>query len=151
MNILNKARYAMETEISPEYAQRLKKHLSNWLKTADVIYADCTAENLVLALLAYEIENRQRPYVIKRIHSRYSGLRLAREQAEIKQCIETLKLPENTQKSSSDVLGSKENLRKTPKSTFLKQWGESEDSATNGQAQTVGPCQTASVSFQTDV
>lgn len=91
-NIIYRAAVEMERQIDSDYSERLKAHLSNWIKVSDIIYSECTTEYMVLALLGYEIKNRQRPYVITRMHARYSYLRLKREKREVTECLERLGL-----------------------------------------------------------
>ena len=91
-DIIEKAEEAQQTEISADRAFALTKHMSNWLKVSDIIYDPVTEEDTVLALLSYELKNRRRKYVADRIYSRYSNMRLQREQKELMECIRKLSL-----------------------------------------------------------
>lgn len=67
-----------------KYATILQRFMSNWVKVAAIIYSDSATDTSVLALLGYELRNKRRSYIIKRLYSRYSELRRKREIAEIK-------------------------------------------------------------------
>lgn len=96
MNNLTKyAETVAAKELSADYRIRLKRHMSNWIKVSDILYSNVTTEDKVLAMLSYELENRQRAYVIKRIYSRYSNLRMRRETEELQLCLKNLKKTQN--------------------------------------------------------
>lgn len=73
-----------------EHEQQLQQSTSNWLKVSDIIYSEAITEDMILALLAYELDNRKRPYVVKRIYSRFSEIRRRRERVEIDICVNSL-------------------------------------------------------------
>ena len=70
-----------------KYATVLQRFMSNWVKVAAIIYSDSATDTSVLALLGYELKNKRRSYIIKRLYSRYSELRRKREVEEIREWI----------------------------------------------------------------
>ena len=101
--------------LSASERTQLRRLMSNWVKVSDILYKKDITEDTVLAMLSFELENQQRPYVISRIYSRYSTLRLRREQRELGVWLKNLKKPQ--------------------KSTWQKELAQLEENATNGQEQ----------------
>ena len=97
-DILQHAQALADKECTASLQTRLKRHMSNWIKISDILYSQSITEDTVLVMLAYELDNGQRPYIIKRLYSRYSSLRLKQERRIIQLCT---KNPKKTQKSIS--------------------------------------------------
>lgn len=68
---------------SIEHRARLTRHMSNWVKVSDIAYSNVTTTARVFDMLCFELTTRQRPYIIKRLYSRYSNLRMQHELKEI--------------------------------------------------------------------
>ena len=69
---------------------QVKREMSNWLKIADLIYKTNDEQDLLI-MMRLEIDSKNRPYVITRLHSRFNALRLKREKEELKAWRKNLK------------------------------------------------------------
>lgn len=69
----------------------VKREMSNWLKIADLIYKTTNEQDLLI-MMRLEIDSKNRPYIITRLHSRFNALRLKREKGELKVWRKTLKM-----------------------------------------------------------
>jgi len=65
--------------------------MSNWIKVADKIYKEAS-EGELLMMMKFEVEHKNRGYVIERLHSRYNALRVKREKKELSEWRKNLKL-----------------------------------------------------------
>lgn len=84
-NVVALARIA-RTELLDDYTIHdlgLPNSLNNWIKASKLLYERQLPEEMVLALLAYEFDTKNRAYLVKRLHSRFTELRKLREQGEI--------------------------------------------------------------------
>ena len=71
-----------EVEIDKATAPRIKRAMSNWIKIADKIYKDASEKELLM-MMKFELEHKNRGYVIERLQSRYNALRVRREKKEL--------------------------------------------------------------------
>lgn len=69
-------------EIDVTSKPRLKRAMSNWIKVADTIYKQADEAELLM-MIKFEAHNKNRGYVIERLHSRYNALRVRREKKEL--------------------------------------------------------------------
>lgn len=84
-NIVALAYIAMKSRLDEQAIRDLglPGSMNNWAKVSKLLYKKQLPEEMVLALLAYELDTRNRPYLVKRLHSRYAELRKLRERTEI--------------------------------------------------------------------